>query len=66
MMRWLPLRMIFQPPSTISSASYLSQKRSQSSTAFLRMISLLGEMRRELEPLTGRVELRWYGEKSFE
>jgi hypothetical protein len=26
----------------------------------------LGEMRRELEPLTGRVELRWYGEKSFE
>ena len=26
----------------------------------------LGEMRRELEPLTGRVELRWYDEKSFE
>ncbi|XIA67057.1 hypothetical protein ACFIOY_15330 [Bradyrhizobium sp. TZ2] len=26
----------------------------------------LGEMRRELAPLTGRVELRWYDEKSFE
>ena len=25
-----------------------------------------GEMRRELAPLTGRVELRWYNEKSFE
>jgi signal transduction histidine kinase len=26
----------------------------------------LGELRRELAPLTGRVELRWYDEKSFE
>ncbi len=26
----------------------------------------LGEMRRELAPLAGRVELRWYDEKSFE
>ncbi|MET4273815.1 signal transduction histidine kinase [Bradyrhizobium sp. F1.2.2] len=26
----------------------------------------LEELRRELEPLTGRVELRWYNEKSFE
>jgi signal transduction histidine kinase len=26
----------------------------------------LGEMQRELAPLTGRVELRWYDEKSFE
>jgi signal transduction histidine kinase len=26
----------------------------------------LGEMRRELAPLTGQVELRWYNEKSFE
>src|SRR6478752_2059228 len=26
----------------------------------------LGELRRELAPLTGRVELKWYDEKSFE
>ena len=26
----------------------------------------LDEMRRELAPLAGRVELRWYNEKSFE